>query len=320
MPLALQLGAMASSRLFAQNGAAPAVMRIGAIGIDSSHLPKFTREINRAQAANQTRCRVTHLWHDQQPDTTEQRWRQFHEETLGLGVAETATLQELLASVDAVMITAVNGHKHRAFATAALEAGKRTFVDKPLACTLEDARAILELSRDTGIGCFSASSLRFASEIAQLDTAKVGRPRAIEAYGPGTRHEKMEGLFFYGVHVIEMVDAIMGPGVKRVRASTSPERDLVDLEYRDGRSARLRLERQGSGGFGATVHGENGAEQFKANSAAASAGLIRSIMRFFETAVAPVPLRDTVENVAVMEAGNQSMKQDAAWIDVPEIQ
>ena len=55
----------------------------------------------------------------------------------------------------------------------------------------------------------------------------------------------MEGLFYYGVHAIEMVDAIWGPGVKRVSALYLEDRDLLDLDYHDGRYARLRMERKG---------------------------------------------------------------------------
>jgi hypothetical protein len=43
------------------------------------------------------------------------------------------------------------------------------------------------------------------------------------------------------------------------------------------------------------------------------------MVRFFEGGEPPAPLRDIVENVAVMEAGNRSIAQDGAWITVPEI-
>jgi hypothetical protein len=33
----------------------------------------------------------------------------------------------------------------------------------------------------------------------------------------------------------------------------------------------------------------------------------------------PAPLREIVENVAVMEASNRSITEDRAWIAVPEI-
>ena len=129
----------------------------------------------------------------------------------------------------------------------------------------------------------------------------------------------MEGLFFYGVHVIEMVDAIWGPGVKRVSAIHLPDRDLVDLDYHDGRYARLRMERKGSYDFGATVHGEKGIKQFKVDFAPVYMRLIQGMTGFFEGGPAPVDLRDLVENVAVMEAGNASMKAHGEWVEIEQI-
>jgi len=44
------------------------------------------------------------------------------------------------------------------------------------------------------------------------------------------------------------------------------------------------------------------------------------MVRFFEGGAAPVVLRDIVENVAVMEAGNQSINQGGDWVEVPVIE
>ena len=127
---------------------------------------------------------------------------------------------------------------------------------------LDEAQEILRIARSTGARSYSASSLRFTREVATLDRAKLGRIVAVDAFGPGERNASMEGLFFYGVHAIEMVDAIVGPGVRRVAACASEDRDRVELEYADGRTAHIRLERKGAYDFGATVHGETGIVQF----------------------------------------------------------
>jgi virulence factor len=121
------------------------------------------------------------------------------------------------------------------------------------------------------------------------------------------------------VHTIEMVDAIWGTGVRRVSAIHLADRDLVDLDYHDGRYARLRLERKGSYDFGATVHGDKQVRQFRVDFAPVYLRLVQGMAGFFEGQPAPAPLRDIVENIAVMEAGNQSMKQDGAWVNIDPI-
>ena len=84
-----------------------------------------------------------------------------------------------------------------------------------------------------------------------------------------------------------MVDAIWGPGVKRVSAIHLEDRDLLDLDYHDGRYARLRMERKGSYDFGATVHGEKGVKQFKVDFAPVYTRLVQGMTRFFQGGPAP---------------------------------
>jgi hypothetical protein len=48
--------------------------------------------------------------------------------------------------------------------------------------------------------------------------------------------------------------------------------------------------------------------------------LVAGMVRFFEGGEPPAPLRDIVENVAVMEAGNRSIAADGAWQMVPVIE
>jgi hypothetical protein len=168
--------------------------------------------------------------------------------------------------------------------------------------------------------------LRFASEIGSLDREKLGRLVAVDASGPGELNAAMSGLFFYGVHTVEMVDAIWGPGgggVSRVRASTSSDRDVLEMEYRDGRYAHLRMERRGCYDFGATVHGEKGVASFKVDFSDVYNRLVKGMVGFFTGGPAPAALRDIVENVAVMEAGNASMfdrNSPSKWVSVEPIE
>ena len=294
--------------------------RLGAIGIDSSHLPEFTKRIKALNESGQTRCRVTGLWTDGRHDLPAERAHQWQSMAEEMGVRTAASMDELLGAVDGVMVLAVNGNRHLELSLPALERGLPTYIDKPLTCDLKQARQILDVSRRRNARCYSASSLRFAAEVTDLPRAELGKLAAIDAFGPGEISAAMRGLFYYGVHTIEMVDAIWGPGVKRVSAITLPDRDLADLDYHDGRYARLRMDRKGCYDFGATVHGEKKVHQFKVNFAEVYDRLIQGMTRFFEGGPAPVPLRDLVENVAVMEAGNASMKREGVWVEVEAVE
>jgi hypothetical protein len=161
--------------------------------------------------------------------------------------------------------------------------------------------------------------LRFIRELEEIDRTAIGEVVAVDAFGPGELNDAMHGLFFYGVHAIELVDAIAGPGVAAISCVTGDDRDLVRLRYHDGRFASIRLERKGGYAFGATVHGTTNAVSFVVDFEPVYGRLVAGMCRFFEGGPAPVELRDIVENVAVMEAGNTSAAAGGDWVDVEEI-
>jgi predicted dehydrogenase len=316
-------------------------MRIGAIGIDSSHTPVFTNRINTLNKEGKTKCRVTHFWdpgnHEwQHPDGPAQSMKdvaKWREDTIKEGAAQVSSLKELLDNVDGVMVLNINGHRHLELSIGPIARGMPTYVDKPLTCSLDQARSLLAMTRQYGARCYSASSLRFVEEIGKLDRAKLGDIVAIDAFGNGETLEMMPHLWHYGCHSIEMVDAIFrwsgqGAGVEKVSAVVIPGKGpaatsgshLVDMVYRDGRLARIRMDRNGAWAFGATVHGTKGVQQFVVDFGPVYTRLVAGMVRFFEGGEPPAPLRDIVENVAVMEAGNRSIAADGAWQMVPVIE
>ncbi|MEM1329754.1 MAG: Gfo/Idh/MocA family oxidoreductase [Planctomycetota bacterium] len=295
-------------------------MRLGVIGADSSHLPEFSRRIKEMHDEGRTPCRVTHVFdpgdHDWPNPDDVQKWKNDAAE---LGVEPVGTMDDLLAAVDGVLVLAVNGNKHLGLSESSLATGKPTYVDKPLTCSTEEAKTLLARARSGNARCYSASSLRFATELERIPRDELGPIVAIDAFGPGELNPSMPGLFHYGCHTIEMVDAIWGPGVNRVSALETTDRHLLDMEYGDGRFARLRLDRRAGYEFGATVHGEKGVHQFRVDFGPVYTRLVEGMVRFFEGGTAPAELRDIVENVAVMEAGNASAASQGDWMSVPEI-
>ncbi|MEM9082736.1 MAG: Gfo/Idh/MocA family oxidoreductase [Planctomycetota bacterium] len=292
-------------------------MKLGVIGADSSHLPVFSEAIAKLNDNGETPCKVVachdpgdHDWPN--PDDVAQ-WRSTSE---SLGVSFVDSIDKLLDSVEGVLVLAVAGDKHFALSRAALERGMPTYIDKPLACTLEEAKEIHQLATSNNARCYSASSLRFATELDELPRAELGDIVAIDAFGPGELNDGAPGVLHYGVHTIEMVDAIWGPGVKRVSAIATEDRHLVDLDYHDGRYARLRLERKGSYDFGATVQGTKLTHQFKVDFAPVYERLVQGMVRFFEGGDAPSQLEHIVENIAVMTAANASIQSSGEWVGI----
>jgi len=311
-------------------------MRLGIIGIDSSHTPVFTNRINAMNKEGKTPCRVTQFWdpgrhewkHPAGPEQSAKDVAKWREDTVKEGAKQVNSLDELLKDVDGVLVLNINGHRHLELAIGPIARGIPTYIDKPLTCSLDQARSLLAMTRQYSARCYSASSLRFITEIPKLDKDKLGDIVAIDAFGNGEVLDMMPDLWHYGCHAIEMVDAIFkwsgqGPGVKRVsgikKGDATSGYHLLDMEYRDGRIARLRMDRDGAWAFGATLHGKKGVQQFVVDFAPVYTRLVEGMVKFFEGKEAPVSLRDIVENVAVMEAGNRSIAAGGEWMEIPEI-
>src|SRR4051812_38136357 len=116
--------------------------RLGAIGVDSSHLPEFTKRIKALHDGGQTRCRVTHVFdpggHDL-PDAP--KW--LATTPAEYGVRQVGSMDELLDAFDGVMVLSVNGGKHLQQALPSLRRGRPTYVDKPLTCDVSEAKQLL---------------------------------------------------------------------------------------------------------------------------------------------------------------------------------
>lgn len=100
-------------------------LRLGVVGVNSSHLPEFTRRINDRYDAGQTRCRVEAFWTDGHTTCPPTRSRSGSPTPRRSG--QSLLTNSMLDAVDGVMVLAVNGHKHLAHATPALQRGLPTY-------------------------------------------------------------------------------------------------------------------------------------------------------------------------------------------------
>ena len=92
-----------------------------------------------------------------------------------------------------------------------IKAGKPLFIDKPIAGSLADAIVIYELAKKHNVPCFSSSSLRFGANIEELlKNEQLGTIEGGADWGPCTLSGGTPDMFFYGIHGIEPLFALMG--------------------------------------------------------------------------------------------------------------
>jgi hypothetical protein len=113
-------------------------------------------------------------------------------------------------------------------------------------------------------------------------------------------------LFFYGVHGIEGLYTLMGQGCESVQRVHSPDVDLVVGTWNDGRVGTYRGIRAGKPDFGATVFGTQQIATVEIG--VPYRELCIEIAKFFKTRAAPVPLDETIEIFAFMQAAGESKR------------
>jgi predicted dehydrogenase len=125
---------------------------------------------------------------------------------------------------DLVFITAADGRTHLDYVRKTISARKPTFIDKPLAVRSEDAREIMRLGEQHHVPIMSASSLRYAPPLLDaLHDDALGKIAAADVFGPMPIEPTQGGLFWYGIHSVELLNRVMGSGLRRGADDDSAE-------------------------------------------------------------------------------------------------
>ncbi|MGH8247076.1 MAG: Gfo/Idh/MocA family protein [Gammaproteobacteria bacterium] len=302
---AVVLGVCATAR-----AAEPAPLRAGMIGLDTSHVPAFAKIFNHPKATGELAGIKVVAGYPGGTDipASRDRVKGFTEQLRGMGIEIVATIPELLDKVDVVLLESVDGRIHLQEATPVIKAGKPLFIDKPAAGSLADAIVIYELAKKHDVPCFSSSSLRFAPGIQELlKNDKLGTIVGAVTWGSCSYQEGTPDMFFYGIHGIEPLYALMGAGCETVTRIQTKDTDLVSGVWKDGRVGTYRGIRRNKADFGAIAFGSKGIVQ--AGREGGYEDLCREIARFFKTRKVPVPPEETLEIFAFMEAADESKRQ-----------
>ncbi len=152
---------LSTSNLFPQQSG-----RIGIIGLDTSHSVAFTKTLNDpAPGPEFEGYRIVAAYPKGSNDikSSVDRIPGYIEDVKKLGVEIAGSIDELLEKVDFVLLETNDGRLHFEQAIPVMKAGKRMFIDKPIAASLVDAIAIFEAAKQYNVPVFSSSSLRYIS-------------------------------------------------------------------------------------------------------------------------------------------------------------
>ena len=312
------LGAMLISQgLYGKSASVQTTVRVGIIGLDTSHSPAFAKLLNSGEEVAYSDYRVVAAYPHGSRAIQEciDRIPVYQKEFEEMGIEITSSVEELVDKSDVVLLETCDGRSHLEQAIPIIRAKKPMFIDKPIAASLADTIVIFELAAKNNVPVFSSSSLRYTSSVKEVVDGKIGNVVGADTFSPALIEKTHPDLFWYGVHGVEPLFAVMGTGCKSVSRTFTDGTDICVGVWNDGRIGVFRGIRKGQMDYGGYVYGDKGIRVLA--SWEGYQVLLDEIIQFFKTGKAPVQPEETIEIFAFMEAAEVSKKNGGktVWIE-----
>jgi predicted dehydrogenase len=222
-----------------------------------------------------------------------------------------SSVEQVVEECDGIIVLAPsNPEVHERLADIPLQSGKPVYIDKPFAPDKATAERLFAKAAKHGTPLFSASALRFGSEIQEAlnETLKGQSVDFAFSAGGGTSFAE------YSIHQIEMLVMMMGTGAQRVMQCGSGQTNQMLIDYGSGRRSAMTLMPGHS--FQLSVAGDK--DTVTINSMTNFfPSLIEAILQFFDTKCPPVGKEETIEIISIMEAGIKAVNEPDSWFDLP---
>lgn len=288
---------------------------IGIIGTDSSHSVAFTELLNDPQAAFHVpggKVVAAFLGGSADFPLSADRVEGFME-TLETkyNVRRLNSPEEVAVYCDAILLTSADGRVHLEQFKRIASYGKPIFIDKPLALSYEDAQEIFRIAQLHCIPLMSSSALRYAQQITDnLEHWCHVEVTSADVVGPLVVEPTQSYYYWYGIHSIELLYAIMGSGCLEVNVVIEEEFDLISALWKDGRTATVKLSRLSETRFSATIDrkGQVSKIEIDAHAKPFYASLLEQIMKLFYTGISPLEEQETLEIIRFIDASEESRR------------
>lgn len=303
-----------SFRLYAQD-----VIKIGIIGLDTSHSTAFTELLNGDsddKFVKEFEVVAAYPYGSKTIQSSYERIPGYIEEVKKHGVEITSSIAELLDKVDCVMLETNDGRIHLEQAMEVFKSGKICYIDKPIGATLGQAIAIYEMAKKYNVPIFSSSALRYSPQNQKLRNGEFGKILGADCYSPHKVEPTHPDFGFYGIHGVETLYTLMGTGCESVNRMSSQDADVVVGRWKDGRIGTFRGIKEGPAIYGGTAYTPKGS--IAAGGYEGYKVLLDQILTFFKTGVAPISKEETIEIFTFMKASNMSKEQNGKIVTMEE--
>lgn len=287
-------------------------LRIGMIGLDTSHVPAFTNLLNNADDPNHVpggKVVIAYPGGSADFDASINRVEGFTKELRDKwGVKIVDTPEAVAEACDLLFIESVDGRVHLEQFRKTVKYGKPTYIDKPFAVCSSDANEIKRLADEADLPVMSASSIRYSEPLTESLQKSDSPVVAVDVFGPMAIQPTQPGLYWYGIHTVDALYRVMGVGCQQVQSDTNEQFDVVTATWADGRVCTVRGARIGHHQFGMVIHREDGAEYINLSASARPnyACMLDVVMACLPEGRTDIDLAETCEEIRMIEAANES--------------
>jgi predicted dehydrogenase len=229
------------------------------------------------------------------------------------GIAQATSIEQVVEECDClVVLSPDNAERHEDLADLPLRSGKPVYIDKPTAPSLAAAHRLFAKAVEHDTPMMSSSALRFGSELEAVlrDTLAGRSANMVATQGGGQYH-------IYAIHQLEMLVMVLGTGARSVMQCGTNSSTVMMMRYDDARRGLMtlsphlpfRLYAQYAEDQGVLIDAMEGFFP----------RFIEALLTFFCTGVSPIPITQTLEIAALLEAGAAALTSPNTWVAVPEL-
>ncbi|MHA6483471.1 Gfo/Idh/MocA family protein [Paenibacillus sp. strain BS8-2] len=295
-------------------------LKLGLIGLDTSHVIKFAEVLNDSKHPHYVPgARIIAGYKGGSSDISASYSRvdgfaKQLEEQYGVGLLNRP--EEVAEACDALLITSVDGRVHLPQFRSIVSYRKPIFIDKPFTCSLQEAEEMYRIAAEYGVPIMSCSVLRYLDpllEALKIDSNVIG----IDCYTPMALEPTNPGWFWYGIHGAEMLFRVLGTNCTRVHATNNELYEFAIGEWTDGRFGTVRGNRTGNYHYGATLHYANRSQPIQSMDSKKPmvATLVERIVDMFRNGQVDVSAEETLEIIRFIEGVNRS-RESKIWVQL----
>ena len=220
------------------------------------------------------------------------------------GIPLRESIEEVIRENDVLIVLSPdNPERHPALCDLPLRSGKRVYVDKTFAVDARTAREIFAIAEESRTPVCSSSALRFASELAPLRDTEVCR---VYTEGPGLYDN-------YSIHQLEQIVSLIPSRPTRLMFTGDENFPAMTIEFEDGRRAQLLHRNNDAYSFRtivSDVHNHATVAEIKSNFFRL---FIEALIGYFDSGELLATHEETVNVIALREAGLRAMKTPFVW-------